>query len=70
MLAQDDLDEIVRLSASPVGVRMPDVNSAITEYVEKILAEAPPLSDEQRVRLCELLRPVRRPAGNSEVSPR
>ena len=34
----------------------------ITDYVEKVLAQAPPLSDEQRTRLAELLRPVRRSA--------
>ncbi len=28
-------------------------------YIEKMLAEAPPLTDEQRARLAELLRPVR-----------
>jgi hypothetical protein len=33
--------------------------TTIADYVEKILAEAPPLTDEQRVRLTELLRPVR-----------
>ena len=32
-------------------------------YIEKILAEAPPLNDEQRTRLAELLRPVRRNGG-------
>ncbi len=52
----------------PVVTQMSDP-TAITEYVEKILAEAPPLNDEQRVRLAELLRPVRRPAGNAGVSP-
>ena len=31
----------------------------IAAYVEKVLAEAPPLSDEQRTKLAELLRPVR-----------
>lgn len=31
----------------------------IAAYVDKILAERPPLSDEQRTRLAELLRPVR-----------
>ena len=35
----------------------------LTEYIEKILAEAPPLNDEQRTRLAELLRPVRRNGG-------
>lgn len=33
------------------------------EYVGKLLAEAPPLTDEQRTRLAELLKPVRRTAG-------
>jgi hypothetical protein len=37
----------------------------ITAYVEKILAAAPPLSDEQRTRLAELLRPVRRRRAGS-----
>lgn len=30
------------------------------DYIKRVLATAPPLSDEQRVRLAELLRPVRR----------
>jgi hypothetical protein len=42
--------------------------TAIAEYVEKILAEAPPLNDEQRIRLAELLRTVRRPSSGSGVS--
>ena len=29
------------------------------EYIERVLAQAPPLSDEQRTRLAELLAPVR-----------
>ena len=29
------------------------------EYITKLIAEAPPLSDEQRTRLVELLKPVR-----------
>jgi hypothetical protein len=31
----------------------------LTEYIERVLAQAPPLSDEQRSKLAELLRPVR-----------
>lgn len=30
------------------------------DYVARLVAAAPPLSDEQRTRLAELLRPVRR----------
>jgi hypothetical protein len=29
------------------------------EYLQKVLAAAPPLTDEQRTRLAELLKPVR-----------
>jgi hypothetical protein len=32
----------------------------IAAYIEKVLAQAPPLSDDQKTRLTELLRPVRR----------
>jgi hypothetical protein len=31
----------------------------IEKYINTVLAEAPPLSDEQRTKLAELLRPVR-----------
>lgn len=41
---------------------MSEVSHAIDDYVEEIVAEAPELSEAQRVRLVELLRPVRRPA--------
>ena len=33
------------------------------EYIQKLIAETPPLTDEQRTRLTELLKPVRRTAG-------
>ncbi|ATD70348.1 MULTISPECIES: hypothetical protein [Gordonia] len=35
----------------------------IESYVGKVLAEAPPLTDEQRTRLAELLRPARQGGG-------
>ena len=35
----------------------------LADYIEKILAAAPPLTDEQRSRLAELLRPVRTGGG-------
>lgn len=31
----------------------------VDEWVKRILAQAPPLTEEQRTRLAELLRPVR-----------
>jgi hypothetical protein len=37
-----------------------DLNAAKLEaYIEKTLAAAPPLSDEQRTKLAELLKPAR-----------
>jgi len=35
------------------------------EYIAELLRQAPPLSDEQRCRLAELLRPVRRLGGDA-----
>jgi excisionase family DNA binding protein len=35
----------------------------IAGYIETVLAQAPPLSDEQRNRLAELLRPARKGGG-------
>lgn len=40
------------------GVSEPD-DSALDAYVDRLVAAAPPLSDEQRTRLAELLHPVR-----------
>lgn len=55
------------------GVRSPDDSelrdarrdyaaARINDYILETLREAPPLSDEQRNALAELLRPVRRPS--------
>lgn len=40
----------------------------IHDYIEKVLAAAPPLSDEQCTRLTELLRPIhpRHPRGGAK----
>lgn len=41
-----------------------DLRAARAEdYITKVLAEAPPLTDQQRTRLCELLRPARTGGG-------
>lgn len=37
---------------------------AVDQWVERTLATAPPLTDEQRTRLAELLRPVRKTGGD------
>lgn len=36
---------------------------AVDAWVARVLASAPPLTDEQRTRLAELLRPVRKTGG-------
>lgn len=48
-----------------VGARRALAEIRLTEYIEKVLGAAPPLSDEQRCRLAELLRPVRARAGDT-----
>jgi hypothetical protein len=40
----------------------------IENYVTRVLAAAPPLTDEQRCRLAELLRPVRRYPGGDHAA--
>jgi excisionase family DNA binding protein len=35
----------------------------VDSWVDRVLATAPPLTDEQRTRLAELLRPVRKAGG-------
>ncbi|OSC22103.1 hypothetical protein B8W69_26995 [Mycobacterium vulneris] len=39
-------------------------SDAVDQWVERTLATAPPLTDEQRTRLAELLRPVRKTGGD------
>lgn len=51
-----------------VGARRDLAEANIAAYIERVLAEAPPLSDEQRTRLAELLRPVRQPAATDRKS--
>jgi hypothetical protein len=36
------------------------IEAKAADYIEKVLAQRPPLTDEQRNRLAELLRPVRK----------
>jgi hypothetical protein len=38
------------------------------EYAEFVLSTAPPLSDEQKTRLAELLKPVRVPVHDATAS--
>lgn len=53
-----------RFTPDQIEDRRRDLAEAkIADFVEKILTSAPPLTDEQRTRLAELLKPVRGKAG-------
>jgi hypothetical protein len=40
----------------------------ISDHIEKVLAQAPPLTDEQRERIAELLRPARKTVVSSRLA--
>ena len=63
------------------GERLPDdpalvdakrglAEAKISDYIEKVLAQAPPLTDEQRIRLAEMLRPARQPDRKAVIDER
>jgi excisionase family DNA binding protein len=55
-------ERLIKLDANQVEaalLRPAGVTNNIESYVAEVLAEAPPLTDEQRCRLAELLRPAR-----------
>jgi excisionase family DNA binding protein len=56
------IEEIENLLA---GSKEPGTNDPVDAWVERVLATAPPLTDEQRTRLAELLRPVRKTGGTA-----
>lgn len=59
-------EHLYRFDLKELEAATAEVNSnALSAYVERILADAPPLSDEQRTRLAELLRPVRTTTGGA-----
>jgi hypothetical protein len=61
LVARGRLGHATRNHPEQVEDRRRDLAEAkITDYIETVLAQAPPLSDEQRNRLAELLRPARR----------
>ncbi len=49
------------------GARRDYAAARLADYIRDTLEKAPPLTDEQRAKLAELLRPVRRPRGRSAV---
>lgn len=40
----------------------------VADYINRTLADAPPLTNEQRTRLAELLKPLRRPMRNGDAA--
>ena len=62
--ARNELGVACRHHPDQIEDRRRDLAEAkIADYIEKILAEAPPLTDAQRTALAELLRPARRNGG-------
>lgn len=60
LTARNRLAAAVRHHPDQVEGRRRDLAEAkIADYIEKVLAQRPPLTNEQRNRLAELLRPVR-----------
>lgn len=52
-------------AAETTDARRDFAAARLDDYIRDTLAKAPPLSDEQRTRLAELLRPVRQPTGGA-----
>jgi hypothetical protein len=60
LIARNQLGVACRHYPDQVEDRRRDLAQAkIADYIERVLAEAPPLTDEQRAKLAELLRPAR-----------
>lgn len=53
--------------AELIDARRNLAEAKIATYVQSVLDSAPPLTDEQRTRLAELLRPVRTPAPDRKA---
>jgi excisionase family DNA binding protein len=58
----DVLEAFVARGGSALATRTPEPDP-IDAWVERTVATAPPLTDEQRTKLAELLRPVRKAGG-------
>jgi excisionase family DNA binding protein len=72
-IRRSDLDHILTPiesgSANPattVEAKRNNAGGRLESHIEKVLSQAPPLTDEQRTRLAELLRPARRRGGDAE----
>lgn len=53
-------------SAETIDARRDYAAERLSDYIRDTLAKAPPLSDHQRTRLAELLKPVREAAQRPE----
>lgn len=61
LTARNKLAAAVRHHPDQVDDRRRELTEAkAADYIEKVLAQRPPLTAEQRTRLAELLRPVRK----------
>jgi excisionase family DNA binding protein len=60
-IRRSDLDSILTPIESDSATPAMTEAARLENYIEKVLSKAPPLSDEQRTRLAELLRPARQP---------
>ena len=71
-IRHSDLDSILRPIESDTATCATTLDAKrdsraaqlVEQYIEKVLSQAPPLSDEQRNRLAELLRPARQGGGD------
>ena len=62
--ARNQLAVACRHHPDQIEDRRRDLAAAkISDYIEKVLAAAPPLTDAQRTALAELLKPARRNGG-------
>jgi hypothetical protein len=48
-----------------VEARQNLATAKLADYIDRVLAQAPPLSDEQRAKLAELLKPARTAAAKA-----
>jgi excisionase family DNA binding protein len=68
-LDADQVEAAMLRPATPAATNVEAADRAAA-YIEKLLAEAPELTDEQRSKLAELLRPARATARNGGVDHR
>lgn len=53
---------LIRVDMTQIGGQSPDPDARAEEYIRRVVAEAPPLTDAQRDRLAALLRAGSEPA--------